>query len=71
MADKCVASAVQEPAHELDAGNVAFLIDTSREKDIEQVAGDLAEKWEGRVELRLLGPMAAYDFVGNIEPEAE
>jgi hypothetical protein len=71
MADKCVASAVQEPAHELDAGNVAFLIDTSREKDIEQVVGDLAEKWDGRVELRLLGPMAAYDFVGNIEPEAE
>ena len=69
MADKCVTSAVREPSHELDAANVAFLMDTSREKDIEQVIDDLADNWDGRVELRLLGPMAAYDFVGNIEPE--
>src|SRR5947209_7783890 len=48
MADKCVTSAVREPSHELDAANVAFLMDTSREKDIEQVIDDLADNWDGR-----------------------
>jgi hypothetical protein len=37
---------------------------------MEQVIDDLARDWAGRIEVRLLGPMAAYDFVGATEPES-
>jgi hypothetical protein len=69
MADHCAASLVREPTHERDAVHVAFLVDADHEEGFQQVAGDLARSWEGRVSLRLLGPMAAYDFVGMAEPE--
>jgi Gas vesicle synthesis protein GvpL/GvpF len=69
MEGQCAASVVREPTHELDAVHVAFLVDADREREIEQVIDDLARDWEGRIELRLLGPMAAYDFAGTAEPE--
>lgn len=68
MAEHCEASLVRDPTHERDAVHVAFLVRVGQEKDIERVVKDLGAKWEGRVELRLLGPMAAYDFVGATEP---
>jgi hypothetical protein len=68
MTDHCEASLVRDPTHELDAVHVAFLVRVDQEKDIEDVVNDLGAKWEGRVRLRLLGPMAAYDFVGATEP---
>jgi hypothetical protein len=63
MAGHCAASVVREPTHELDAVHVAFLVEAGREAEMERVAGELAGRWAGRVEVRLLGPMAAYDFV--------
>ncbi len=63
MEGVCVASVVREPAHELDAVHVAFLVPVDRESEVERVIGDLAGEWEGRIEVQLLGPMAAYDFV--------
>jgi hypothetical protein len=68
MAGHCVASVVREATHERDAVNVAFLLDASQEKDLERVVEDLAKAWAGRAEVRLLGPMAAYDFVRTTEP---
>jgi hypothetical protein len=68
MADHCAASLVREPTHERDAVHVSFLLGASQEKELERVTGDLAETWAGRAELRLLGPMAAYDFVATTEP---
>jgi hypothetical protein len=68
MTDHCEASLVRDPTHELDAVHVAFLVRVDQEKDIEDVVNDLSAKWEWRVQLRLLGPMAAYDFVGATEP---
>jgi len=35
-----------------------------QEKELRDVIDDLTGDWQGRVELRVLGPMAAYDFVG-------
>jgi len=58
-----VDSVVREPTHEREAVHVAFLVDVDEERDVERVVEDLAREWEGRIELRLLGPMAAYDFV--------
>jgi hypothetical protein len=69
MEELCVASVVREPTHELDAAHVAFLVETDRESEMEEAIDDLAHDWEGWIEVRLLGPMAAYDFVGSMLPE--
>jgi hypothetical protein len=69
MDGHCVASVVRDPTHELDAIHVAFLVDSDQESDMEAVLEDLAGAWDGRIEIRLLGPMAAYDFVGTAAPE--
>ena len=58
----CVASVVREPTHDLDAVHVALLAEIARRDDLAQALSGLASDWEGRVEIRLLGPMAAYDF---------
>jgi hypothetical protein len=70
MEGHCAASLVREPTHELDAVHVAFLVDADQESEMEQLIDDLARDWAGRIEVRLLGPMAAYDFVGATEPES-
>ena len=69
MKGHCVASIVREPTHELDAAHVAFLVDTDQEEDMERVIENLAHDWGGWIEVRLIGPMAAYDFAGSAEPE--
>jgi hypothetical protein len=70
MEGLCMASVVREPTHELDAVHVAFLVDADEESEVEHVIEDLARGWEGRIEVQLLGPMAAYDFVvGTAKPE--
>jgi hypothetical protein len=68
MADHCVASAVREPTHERDAAHVAFLVDEGQEEGMDKAIESLARKWEGRMELRVMGPMAAYDFAGTTQP---
>ncbi|WP_188193264.1 GvpL/GvpF family gas vesicle protein [Nonomuraea sp. SYSU D8015] len=64
-------SAVREPTHELDAVHLALLVEKERQAKLEEVVGDFAERWAGRVEFRLLGPMAAYDFVMSSTPGGE
>jgi hypothetical protein len=54
---------VREPTHEEDAVNIACLGETGKQGDLEKAVGELAREWEGRVNLRLLGPLAPYDFV--------
>ncbi|MET7768346.1 GvpL/GvpF family gas vesicle protein [Nocardia sp. NPDC005366] len=53
----------RQPTHEEDAVHVAVLIEMSRQGELEEILGQFADRWDGRVELELLGPMAAYDFV--------
>jgi hypothetical protein len=60
-----VLSAVREPSHEQDAVHLALLLDKGRQAELEQVVAEFAERWADRVEFRLLGPLAAYDFVGS------
>jgi Gas vesicle synthesis protein GvpL/GvpF len=70
MKDHCDASLVRDPTHELDAVNVALLIDASEADELERIVEELANQWEGLVQLRALGPMAPYDFVAAAqEPE--
>jgi hypothetical protein len=63
-----VANVARPPTHEFDAASVAFLVEDSRRSDFEQAAAELADTCKGRISLRLLGPVAAYDFS---EPSAQ
>ena len=69
VAPHCIATSVRQPAHELDAVNVALLIKTAERAGLEKAVGKLARDWAGRVNMRLLGPMAPYDFVTTSQPQ--
>lgn len=60
---------VREPTHEEDAVHVACLAETQRQSELEDALTELADEWADRVHLRLLGPLAAYDFVVTPDPE--
>jgi hypothetical protein len=60
-----VGAAERQPTHEQDAAHVAFLVAADKGPDFEGVAQRLAADWADRATIRLLGPMAAYDFVGR------
>jgi Gas vesicle synthesis protein GvpL/GvpF len=69
MQEVCVAGAVGELAHELNAVHVDFLADADRQSELEQVIEDLARDWEGRTEVQLPGPKTAYNFVTTAAPD--
>ena len=58
------ASVVRMPSSELDAVYTALLVRTDAVDDLEEAMSRLADDWAGRVDLNLIGPLAAYDFVG-------
>jgi Gas vesicle synthesis protein GvpL/GvpF len=66
LADFAAASVVREPTHELDAVYVAFLVESRRREDLEKAVRRLARDWRDRVELRLTGPLAVYDFADDV-----
>lgn len=65
------ASVLAEPAAEDGVADASFLVPTARRAAFEEAAEKLARDWDGRVRLRLLGPLAPYDFVAEAMAEAE
>jgi hypothetical protein len=59
----------REPTHEWDAVNLAMLAEVDRQADLEDVVDRLNEEWGELLSLRLLGPLAAYDFVVTAQQE--
>jgi hypothetical protein len=59
----CVSYAVLAPTHEYDATHLAFLVETTRRESFEKCVDDVASERQGRINFRLLGPLAPYDFV--------
>ncbi|MFC0503786.1 GvpL/GvpF family gas vesicle protein [Micromonospora costi] len=51
------------PSNELDAVNAAFLVEADREDDFVDALEEFAEQRRGLIHMRLLGPLAPYDFV--------
>jgi hypothetical protein len=47
--------------------NVALLVDNDRVSVLEETLEDLAATAHERMTIRLLGPMASYDFVGDVD----
>src|SRR5690606_25249715 len=62
------ATSIRPPSHELDAAHVALLVRASRTEQLDEALNRLAAEWEGRATVRLLGPMAPYDFVVTTRP---
>jgi len=58
-----VGSSVRPPTNELDAAHLAVLVKTDRTADLEEILHGVAQEWSDRATVRLLGPMAPYDFV--------
>ena len=68
LAPDCAEVAVREPTHDTDAAYLALLADRDRQGAIEGELSRLAEKWRGRIDLELFGPLAPYDFVMSTAP---
>jgi hypothetical protein len=66
VAGQVAARVLRPPADELDAVYAAFLVETGKADGLRQAVERLAGEWHERMELRLIGPLAAYDFVGNV-----
>ncbi|MFC0008058.1 GvpL/GvpF family gas vesicle protein [Micromonospora siamensis] len=64
MGRYAVRTAVRPPSSELDAVNVAFLIGADHEEEFLAAVEDFAEQRRDLIRMRLLGPLAPYDFVG-------
>ncbi|MFJ4637446.1 GvpL/GvpF family gas vesicle protein [Streptomyces hygroscopicus] len=60
-----LASVSEEPASAEGLVNASFLVEDARRQAFEEAAEELAEHWHGRVRMRLLGPLAPYDFVAD------
>ncbi|GAA2366871.1 GvpL/GvpF family gas vesicle protein [Dactylosporangium salmoneum] len=58
----------REPAGEYEAAAVAVLADLDREQELVRKVEELAERRSGQLEVRLLGPLAPYDFVTALRP---
>lgn len=71
VADHVSASVMRSPTHDLDAVHAGFLVDLDVARDLEKAVDRLARDWDGRIELQLRGPLAAYDFVGTTTPAQE
>ena len=71
LSGQVAASVVRPPTHELDSVYVAFLVETGKAEALRQEIERLAGEWRDRMELQLIGPLAAYDFVGTSAPTAD
>jgi hypothetical protein len=54
---------VSQPAQPDDVINAAFLVGRARQREFDDAVEDVGKTFAGRVWLRLLGPLAPYDFV--------
>ena len=63
VAPLAVFTVIRDPSHEQDAVHAAVLMETDRQGELEQVVNEFADQWKDRVEMRLLGPLAPYDFI--------
>jgi gas vesicle protein GvpL/GvpF len=57
------AAAEEHPSGAPDvAADMAFLVPRGRRSGFENAAEELAQHWQGRIRLRLVGPLPPYDF---------
>ncbi|MBO0849056.1 MAG: GvpL/GvpF family gas vesicle protein, partial [Pseudonocardia sp.] len=57
-----VATVEHRPANPDDVINAGFLVERAREREFSDAVEEVGREFDGRVRLRLLGPLAPYDF---------
>lgn len=60
---------VREPSHELDAAHLAILVEKERQDELQEAVDEFAGEHEGRIEMRVRGPLAPWDFVATPKQE--
>lgn len=70
LAPLATASVEGEPNDER-AVDASFLVHPSERSEFEAAAEDLARGWAERIDLRLLGPLAPYDFAAAVVERTE
>lgn len=66
-----VATEVKEAGGENGAVHLAFLVHRDHRSDFERAVDDLGDAWAGWIELRLIGPTAAFDFLPEFDAPEE
>ncbi|WP_433604530.1 GvpL/GvpF family gas vesicle protein [Prescottella agglutinans] len=59
---------VRDATDDEDAGSVAVLVATDEVDSLDKAVARLTQDWQDRVELTVLGPLAAYDFTKTRTP---
>lgn len=54
---------VRPPTQELEVVDIAVLVELDKQDELVKTVNAIAEQWQGRVEMRIVGPLAAWDFV--------
>ncbi|WP_040814819.1 GvpL/GvpF family gas vesicle protein [Nocardia concava] len=54
---------LRPPTHEEELATLAVLIPLAKEQELVHIADLLSKQWENRVSMRLVGPLAAWDFM--------
>jgi hypothetical protein len=70
LAPHAVAVVPQQALEPDSMANLAALVKRGQWRSFEQAVDDLAERWADRVRLRLLGPIAPYDFTDLVHRKA-
>jgi hypothetical protein len=63
IAPHAVAVAPRRPTGDDTAADVAFLVSDAGRQQFEDAVDDLGRRWADRIRLRMVGPLAPYDFV--------
>jgi len=63
LAPHAVAVAPRRPGGEDAAVDVAILIEAAKRRRFDEAVDELGARWAGRIRLRVVGPLAPYDFV--------
>lgn len=71
LAPAADAALASQPPEEDAIGDFAFLVADDRRAAFERAAEELAGDWHDRARLRLLGPLAPYDFVTEAMGDAQ
>ncbi|QLY33920.1 GvpL/GvpF family gas vesicle protein [Nocardia huaxiensis] len=61
--------ALRPPTHEEEVADIAVLLPLDKEEELVRVVNDIGAQWTNRVDMRVVGPLAAWDFVAAEAPE--
>lgn len=63
LSPHAVSAVPRPPVNEDTAADAAFLVSENDEASFRKAVDELGYRWAGRIRLRVLGPLAPYDFV--------